>query len=177
MIARGLRRLVRRFAREEGTATVEFVILFPVFMVLTVSAIEMGVLTLRQAMIERGVDLTVRNLRVGTWHDPSADDVKHAICNGAAIIPNCLNVIHLELRPISTTTWQVPSAAPTCVDRTSDVKPVVNYTPGKRNELMLLRACVVVSPMFAHYGLAANLPLDSSGGYHLIASTAFVNEP
>jgi hypothetical protein len=87
-------------------------------------------------------------------------------------------VIHVELTPISTADWVVPSPdSIQCVDRTHKVDPIVNFTQGQRNEFMLLRACAVFDPMFPTYGIGSKLPVDSSGAYHLIASTAFVNEP
>ena len=175
---RALRRWLGRLARaEDGTATIEFVLIFPVFMVLTVTGIEMGVLTLRQVMLERGVDITVRALRVGSMQEPTFDKVKTAICRASLIIPDCSDTVHLELTPISTDSWAVPSGQVSCVDRSSEIDPIVNFVPGMRNEFMLLRACAVFSPMFPTFGLAPKLPLDASGGYRLIASTSFVNEP
>jgi hypothetical protein len=178
---RALAKRLRRFRRrDDGTATIEFVILFPVFMVLTVSAVEMGILTLRQVMLERGIDITVRALRIGTMSNPTFGQVKQAICANALIIPNCVNVLHLELTPISTSAWAVPAASVSCVDRTEDIDPLINVEQidsGERNEFMLMRACSVFDPMFPNYGLGPKLPVDSSGGYRLIASTSFVNEP
>lgn len=177
MIRSLLARLRRAVRRDDGNATIEFVIIFPVFMVLTVAGIEMGILTLRQVMLERGVDITVRSLRIGLMDNPTFESVRAEICRNSLIIPNCADVLHLELTPISTDTWAVPTAAVTCVDRTDDVDPIVNFSQGQRNEFMLLRACSVFDPMFPNFGLGPELPLDSSGGYRLIASTSFVNEP
>ena len=176
-MTRALRRLALALRREDGTATIEFVILFPIFIVLMVTGVEMGVLTLRQVMLERGVDITVRALRVGAMTNPDFNKVKTSICNNSLIIPNCASVVHLELTPVSTATWSVPTGVTSCVDRTGQVAPVVNFDPGQRNEFMLIRACAVFNPMFPTFGLAPKLPIDGSGGYHLIASTSFVNEP
>jgi hypothetical protein len=175
-----LSRLRRFRRRQSGSATVEFVILFPIFISLAVSAVEMGILTLRQVMLERGIDITVRALRIGTMVDPQFGEVKSAICASAMIIPNCVDVLHLELTPISLTDWAVPSTQVECVDRTEEMDPLINLeqiSSGERNEFMLMRACAVFDPMFPNYGLGPKLPLDDSGGYMLIASTSFVNEP
>lgn len=172
-----IRRLGRFLRREDGTATIEFILLFPVFMMLTVTGVEMGVLSLRQVMLERGVDMTVRDLRVGSMTDPTFAKVRASICDNAKIIPNCTSSLHLELRPISTADWAVPATAATCVDRTSEIAPIVEFTPGLRNAFMLMRACSVFDPLFPTFGLAPHLPLDASGGYRIIASTSFVNEP
>ncbi|MCR8723678.1 TadE/TadG family type IV pilus assembly protein [Frigidibacter sp. ROC022] len=174
---RALRNLRRLARREDGTATIEFVILFPIFMILAVTGVEMGVLTLRQVMLERGVDITVRALRVGSMTDPTFESVRDAICANSLIIPDCAETLHLELTPISTDNFTVPETAVTCVDRTHEVEPIVNFTQGQRNAFMLLRACAVFDPMFPTYGLGPDLPTDASGGYRIIASTSFVNEP
>jgi hypothetical protein len=180
-MTRSLISRLRRFSRRQtGTATVEFVILFPIFISLAVSAVEMGILTLRQVMLERGIDLTVRSLRIGTMVNPTFGEVKTAICDNAMIIPNCIDVLHLELTPISTDSWTVPTVGVTCVNRTEDIDPLINanqINSGARNEFMLMRACSVFDPMFPNYGLGPKLPTDESGGYRLIASTSFVNEP
>jgi Flp pilus assembly protein TadG len=177
MIRATLDRLRRFWRREDGTATIEFLILFPVFMAMTVTGVEMGVLSLRQVMLERGVDVTVRALRVGTMENPTFVKVRDSICDNAMIIPDCAGSLHLELRTISTANWTLPATAVTCVDRTSAIEPIVEFTSGQRNAFMLLRACAVFDPMFPTFGLSPRLPLDSSGGYRIIASTSFVNEP
>ena len=61
---RFLRRIAGFRDREEGSATIEMVILFPVFMVLFVSSFELGTVMLRQTMLDRSVDMTVRELRL-----------------------------------------------------------------------------------------------------------------
>lgn len=177
MIRATLRRLRQLWRREDGTATIEFLILFPVFIVLTVTGVEMGVLGLRQVMLERGVDITVRALRIGSLTNPTFVKVRDSICANSLIIPNCAESVHLELQPISTASWAVPTTAVTCVDRTHEIEPIVNFASGQRNAFMLLRACSVFDPMFPNFGLSPRLPLDSSGGYRIVASTAFVNEP
>lgn len=174
---RALAQLKRFLRGEEGVASVEFSLIFPVFLVLTVTGVEMGVLILRQIMLERGVDITVRELRIGSLLNPSFETVRNEICRNAGIIPDCANTLHIELTQISTETWATPQAAAGCVDRTGKVDPVVNFTPGQRNGYMLLRACSVFDPMFPTFGLGPNLPLDESGGYRIVAASAFVNEP
>ena len=52
MTLRRLGRFLRRFRRrEDGNPTVEFVVVFPVFMILMVSAVESGLLMTRQMML------------------------------------------------------------------------------------------------------------------------------
>ena len=169
---------LRRLRRDDGTATIEFVILFPLFIILMISGVEAGMLMTRQMMLERGLDLTMRSVRLGTLAEPTHDNVKALICKNAIIIPNCMDVVQLELREVDTLAWNVPLQGNSCVDRTRPMNPaVLNFDPGARNTLMMVRACAVFDPMFPATGLGVHLPKDASGGYRLIATSGFVNEP
>ncbi|WP_380054231.1 TadE/TadG family type IV pilus assembly protein [Falsihalocynthiibacter sp. SS001] len=174
-----MRRLLRRFAKSEaGTATIEFVILFPFIAMFLFGSIEIGVLKVRHVMLERAVDMSVRDLRLGTWNPPTHDELKEKICRLAAIIPSCLDVILIELRPVSTVTWAPLGTATNCVDRGEEVNPYTEFDGGQQNEMMLVRACVIVDPFFKSSELALELPQhDSDGGYALASVSAFVNEP
>ncbi len=175
---RAISRTLRRFGRRDaGSATVEFVILFPVFIVLMISGIEAGVLMTRQMMLERGLDITMRALRLDQIPNPTHDKVKAMICQHAVIIPDCENVVQLELSRVDTTTFEMPLGSRQCVDRTGNIAPVITFTAGARSELMMVRACAVFDPMFPATGLGLHLPRDASGGYALIATSGFVNEP
>ncbi len=48
---------------------------------------------------------------------------------------------------------------------------------GTSNEMMLIRACVMLDPIFPTTGMGFHLPMDGTGAYALVSSTAFVNEP
>ena len=175
---RAIHQALSRFRRRQsGNATIEFVILFPVFMIMVVSGFEAGMLLTRQMMLERGLDVAMRAVRLGVWTEPTHEIVKKAICDAAIIIPNCQTAIQIEMREVSTTAWNVPLMGNSCVDRRATIDPVLNYVPGGRNQLMMVRVCAVFDPMFPATGLAVSLPLDASGGYRLIATSAFVNEP
>jgi len=65
----------------------------------------------------------------------------------------------------------------TCVDRSADVQPVLEFDSGAANEMMLVRVCAVFDPFFPTTGLAAQMSLDSTGAYALVATSAYVNEP
>lgn len=178
-IALRLRSWLSRFRRaEDGTATVEFVLVVPGFLLLMAGAAETGFLMAREAMLQRGVDLAVRELRLGTGNVTNVEDLKDYICRGATILPDCANAIRVELSPIDTVQW-TPTAPlqGDCVDRTEQLTPAQNYTRGTENELMVIRVCVIFDPIFPNYGIGQRLPTDESGGYALVAFGAFVNEP
>jgi hypothetical protein len=175
-----LRARLSGFRRADpGTATIEFCILFPVFMMLIISGVETGVLMSRQLMLERGLDLTMRAVRLGSMGNPTHDAVRDDICKNAVIIPNCEQSLMLEMAEVDTADWMVPLAGNRCIDRTADINvpDEPNFTAGERNKLMMVRACSVFDPMFPGAGIGARLPRDASGGYRLMATSGFMNEP
>ncbi len=178
IVLRAAGRALRRGARrEDGSSTIEFVFYFPLFFAVLASSIEAGIFMSRQVMLERAVDISLRSLRLGTMEDPSANALRDAICDETVIIRNCREVLLLELRRIDTTTWDGLETPASCIDRNEEIQPVTQFTPGTDNELMMVRACVVVDPIIPTSGLAMALPRDASGGYRLLASSVFVNEP
>ncbi len=167
----------RRTKQEDGNATIEFVILFPVVMFLFLSAFEIGIFLTRAVLLDRAVDINVRTLRLGTMSPMTSEELKRRICNDALIFPDCMNAMMVELVPISTDTWSFPAEQITCVNRDEDIQPVVEFTPGTENEIMLVRACAVLDPFFSTTPFVMEMPLDASGGYAISAASAFVNEP
>lgn len=173
-----MRRWLKAKARDEnGAATIPFVIFLPFFMLMIMSSLEMGVVMLRHVMLERALDISVRDLRLGIWTSPNHDEFKRVVCRRAGIIPNCMNVLLVELRPVSTDTWQPLSSGPTCVDRAEEINPPPPFAPGVGDEFMLIRACAKFDPIFPTSGLGFQLPKDNTGAYALVSSSAFVNEP
>ena len=169
--------LLKRFKRdEEASATVEFVLLVPMVMWIVFSVIEAGWLSTQQTMLNRGLNLAVRDLRLGRRNNPTADDIKADICNYAGILRDCLNSLSLELVTIGN---PIGGAAAVCVDRSSPIAPVVSFEPGSHidQDIMVARACYVVDPLIPGAGFGAALPKDSTGGFHMVAFSAFMNEP
>ena len=58
------RRLAWLRGCEEGSATVEFVIIFPAIMMLLLMSVEVGVMMARGMMLDRGIDVSMRTLRL-----------------------------------------------------------------------------------------------------------------
>ncbi len=176
---------IRQWMRrgDDGNVTIEFVLVFPVFLIIFLSAFEAGILMTRQVMLERALDITVRDLRLGFLPTPGLSEaeahleLKATICSRSLIIPDCGNAILLEMRPVSRLTWEPLNNVATCVDRSESVQPATVFRAGAQNEMMILRACSVFEPVFPSTGLGMRLPKDGNGDYALLATTAFVNEP
>lgn len=169
--------ICRKVREEDGTATIPFIIFLPFFMLLVMSSLEMGTVMLRHVMLERALDMSVRDLRLGDLPGITHEDFKRLVCNRAGVIPDCMNVLLVELRPVSTQTWEPLASGPVCVDRAEPIKPVTTFDPGKGDEMMLIRACAKFDPIFPTSGLGSRLPKDNTGAYALVAATAYVNEP
>ena len=173
------KRFLRKFARaEDGTGTLEFVIVFPVIFSLFLMSLEISILTLRQVMLERAVELAVRDVRIGKIPDPSHAQLIEAICDRASAMPKCRQDLQLEMIIEDVYAWGGGVNGPVrCIDRAEDVQPLVQFVNGGNNNLMILQACMLFDPMFSSIGVGAVIPKVSGNAYGLIAKSAFVMEP
>ncbi|HBZ43085.1 MAG TPA: pilus assembly protein TadE [Maritimibacter sp.] len=164
--------------REEGNATIEFVILFPAVMTLFLSSFEVSVMLLRSVLLEKSLDTTVRELRLGIMNPSTAAELKSTLCERAPILPECAQTMKVELVVVPTNTWTLPSGNIQCVDRDAGINPVTGVTFGQANDVMIVRACAKVDPFFSTTPWVMDLiPLDTSGQYAVVAASTFVNEP
>ena len=169
---------IRRFGRDEdGNATVEFAVLFPFFIFMFCAAVELGMITFRHSMLERGLDLAVRDVRLTTGANFQHDDIKDMTCEYAGFLPDCDSQLHLEMQPLDMRNFSAPSRDARCMDITQVANPIRQFSNGQQNQLMVLRACYVFSPVFPLTGLGRHLDWDGSGNAWMIATSAFVQEP
>lgn len=175
---RPLRQALARFRRaEEGHATIEFAITFPSMLFLLLSGVELGMMSIQHASLERALDLTVRDIRLGTGSAPQHNEIKDLICERAGYISDCKGTLRLEMVLVDPRNWTSLSADADCIDASKPVEPVRSFTNGMDNELMVLRACAKVKPVFPTTGLGKNVVKDGDGAYALLSSTVFVQEP
>lgn len=174
-------RLWRSARRENGTASMEFVLVVPAVLMLFMASIEAGVLMTRFIMLEQALDMTMRDLRLGKITAASSAEmyvkIKDEVCKRTIMLKDCETTINLELQPVSTTTWSFPTSRVGCINRADNIKPPINFNPGAAHQVMLVRVCVPQDAVFPTTGIGLNLPKDSGGAYGLVAASAFVNEP
>ncbi|MEY2961683.1 MAG: hypothetical protein RLZ60_1513 [Pseudomonadota bacterium] len=174
----GLMRPLSRFARDDrGTATVEFALIFPVYIILLLSAFESGMLMTRQVMLERGLEMAMRDVRIGAMSPVTHDTLKNAICNNAGIIPNCADALKIEMRRVDLLNWTNLPAAADCIDRNDPAAPLVAFQQGGANQMVVVRACALFDPVFPTLGLGAQIPRETGNEYALVSRSAFVREP
>lgn len=176
MMAR-LTTFICRFNRDEdGNAVVEFALLVPIFIFFMMAAVEVGMMSIRNTMLERGLDQTVRWIRLNTGAAPTHAQLKQMIC-AQEVVPDCMDNLHLEMVRRDIRNWQDLPSDLACTDRSLEVQPMANLSFGMDNELMILRACAKYAPIFPSTWFTAELTLDEAGDAHLVAMTAFVQEP
>ena len=174
-------RLPIRFARfassRRGGATVEFVIVFPMFLLLFLVCFETSMLFTRQLMLERALDLTMRDVRLSTGETFPAVILRRSICERALILPACDDSLALEITRVDRSTYATPSSAAACVDRGDGAEAPDTIQDGSPDEMMLVRACFTVAPFFPTIGLGLELVRDTNGEMQLTTASAFVQEP
>ncbi|MFO7919891.1 pilus assembly protein [Rhodobacteraceae bacterium W635] len=173
----GLSHIFRFARREDANATVEFVIVFPVIIMLFIAAFETSMLLTRQVMLERTLDQSVRHLRLTTGLSVTHDEIRENICDNTVVLNNCTETLVLDLRPIDQETYALPDYHTMCLGQDGEVHPANRFNPGGQNELMLIRACARVDRILPISGLGLQLTRDDAGAIHVTAATIFVNEP
>lgn len=171
-----LKDLTRRFLKDTGGGpTIEFVILFPGVIYFIFLFSEVAVLTARTALLKRGVMTAVTPLRLGDPFDELA--FRNSICDGALFIVDCADSLMVEIQPIEGTSFS-NSGPFNCINNVDpDIQPAPILNPGQPKEIMLVRACLLVNPLFPGSGLGASLAQQHNGEYAIVATTAFMNEP
>jgi hypothetical protein len=185
-----LRSTLQRFRRDDsGVVTVEFVLIFPIFFSIFLMTYESGMISLRHVMLERGVDVTVRDIRIGQLVDPSLADLRTSICDVAGIIPDCEAQLQVELLPNDLRNWTTVNGTVQCVDRGDPGSTPDKITNGGNNELMFLRACARIDPILPSSAIGKNkislsaaieasgTSTAAAGSYALVSTAAFVIEP
>ncbi len=172
-----MRKFLNKFRKNtDGNATVEFTVVFPFLMFLILMIFEIGWFATRNVLLERGVDIVVRELRLAAIPDLSHDNLKARICEESTILADCDRDMILELVQLDLND-AYPQNQPNCIDRTGEVDPTISFNPGAAQSIMFVRACMIVDPIFPGLGITLGMRPDSSGGYQMVAYSAFMNEP
>ena len=172
-------RLFHLWRDESGVATIEFLFALPVLLVIFMASFESGLMMTRSIMLEQSLDMVMRELRLGKYVAPDANLLKTEICKRTVMFNNCAANLMIDLQKVSTTTWALPTNATSCVNNNAAIQPPVAPVFGQQNDLMLVRACIVVDAMFPLTGLGLSLTRTTAngGGYEIVAVSAFANEP
>ena len=178
---------LRRFLGDEtGTASIEFCFIIPIIMTIFMASIESSMYMARHAMLERSVDIVVRDIRLGNYDSLTHAELKAEICSGGMVgksVQTCIDSMLIWMQPINTATFAMIAPPRGCVDRSEPIDPLVQPTGsefafGRDNEIMLMRICLKEKPMFPTTAIgAAMIEGETDGHYALLTTTVFVNEP
>lgn len=169
--------MIRFVRKEDGALAIEFMMLLPMFLFVFMSSVESGILLARQVMLERGVDIAVRELRLNTGTNFTRAQIEDIICANAFFIGDCRKTVLLELRRVDDSSWGLLGRETTCVERGKDIDvPSDFFRPGQENEMMLIRACAIFNPLFPTTGLGLRIA-KVDGAYRMVAKSVFVHEP
>ncbi|MDJ0639741.1 MAG: TadE/TadG family type IV pilus assembly protein [Paracoccaceae bacterium] len=176
-------RLLKFKRREDGSATIEFVFLFPLFMSIFLMGFESGYYMVRGVMLERGLDIATREVRLGNGRVPQLAAFKELVCMNMVVLPDCRDELQIEMKtiPIAPGGTDEVAGAFKCIDKSVDEDQSVysTYDTGGTNQLVVVRACAVTSPMFPTTGLGLGMTRPETIGqnYALVATNVFVTEP
>lgn len=172
-----MRRLGRRVRNDEnGVVSMEFIIWAPMFFVVFLASVETGFFLVKHVMLERGMDVAMRDVRLGKA--ANRDDIKQTVCERAVIIRDCQSLLTVEMRPVNNTSWSLPlNPGVACIESDETIaRPTFN--PGTENQMVMVRACAIVRPVFPNTWFALKLTrAQGRRGYWLVSSSVFVNEP
>lgn len=175
LVRAGRRR--RRFGRDtKGAAAIEFALLVPILLAIIFSTLEAGWLMVQTIMLDRALDLTVRELRIGSFANPTQEAMRDRICAQAVVLIDCQKTLALELIPI-TSAASYPTDAARCLNRGTTLQPVLRFDAGQRTQTVFVRACYVVEPFTPGLGLGLVLSKDETGAVRLVSKSGFINEP
>lgn len=166
----------RLFSIEDGLATVEFVAMFPAAMLVLFVAGESALTNVKKTNLDRALEMTVRDLRMGLIETPTLGTLRSLMCERMGDPDNCAADLTLELSVRSTmaTNMTVPSLTANCVNIPTEIDPALSYGV---NELILVRACYVVDVIFPTSVGSMTVAEAMGDDHQLVSTTAFVNEP
>ena len=182
-------------ADERGTATIEFVFIIPIILTIFMAAFESSLYMVRYVMLERSVDLVVRDIRLGRLDYmvsmPQAQQhkiLKELICDRSALVESvatCVDSMRIWLQPIDTANFAMVAPPRGCVDRTQPINPLdpgppaTEFALGADNQIMLMKICLKERPIFPTTAISAAMIAggEGDGNYALMTTSVFVNEP
>lgn len=161
--------LHRFFRSKRAAVTAEFVIGFPILFLMFLVTIELTFLMARSTLLQQALEVTMRDVRLGNIVNPTVLELEEEVCSKFSI-PDCDSSMVLEFTQIDRTTFVMPEPQAPCTRRSPEImqaRASEVYFTGTENELMVVRACLVVDTLTPMLGDV----------FEIFARTAFVNEP
>jgi hypothetical protein len=185
-MTRGLREFL---SDDRGTATIEFVLLVPMVLTIFFASFESSFYMIRSVMLERSVDIVVREIRLGTLDNVNHKLLKQRFCETSALVFSvdaCVAKMRVWMQPINTATFSMVTPQRHCMDKSANVNPddpppTGEFAYGSDNDIMLLQICLLEEPLFPTTIVGAALVGANGNGddenYGIVVNSVFVNEP
>ncbi len=179
---------MNRFGRclqdDSGTATIEFLFVFPIIFTIFTASFESSLYMAKYVMFDRGVDIVMRQVRLGNATGLTHQSLKREICKAGLLISSmadCLNKMRIWMQPVNTANFTMAAPPVTCVEQASqlntDEPPANEFAYGTDNDIMLVRICLKEWPIFPTTEVSVQMPRQPDGSVAMIVTTVFVNEP
>ncbi|WP_112308739.1 TadE/TadG family type IV pilus assembly protein [Pseudogemmobacter bohemicus] len=186
------RRLRHLWHCEDGVANIELAFCIPVLLMLFMASMEAGLFMVRSAMLERGLDLAMRDYRLGRMRSMDYEEIRFRVCQFTLAVADCPTNLKVWIEPVNTNTtpWTLPGRQTNasgdrdyfCGNRNQDI---VAPVPGRvapefaaQNQIMLIRVCALEDPIFPSTYFSQRLTRDSiTGRYAISTATVVVTEP
>ena len=173
------RKIKALFGNEEGVTAVEFALVGPIMLGMIFSAIELGLLLTKIALLDNATGQISRTIYTGAASNGvvTQKQLVDEICYTISIIDDgCSENLAIELTPI-TDFHSIPNTGAACIDSDEPIKPTVNYDPGASNNIVYMRVCLTSQVYTPGIGFGLQLPKTGNGKIQIVSSLAFSNEP
>lgn len=175
-----MHRSITDFIRNNrGAAAIEFAIVGPVYLVLALSTMEVGLILTKDVLLDNAMIDASKYVYVGAAQSGAVDqeDLEAFICDRMDIVmQDCENNLALELINMSSFNQTIDHSAP-CRDSATEIEPVVQFNPGTSGDIMFIRACLTTDVILPGVGMGLALSKTETGRYQIVSQTAFLNEP
>lgn len=146
------------------------------------SSFDAYILLTRQVMLERAVDIVVRDIRLEKPKTQTQRQLTSRICERGRILPDCRQNLLVEMTEIEAPLYAMLETEAPCVNQLTSIVPPANLTANRTGKMILLRACYSVEPalplavLTVNRTLPSNLVNNEDGTIRMVTSTAFVVE-
>ena len=166
----------RRWGRSvSGVTAIEFALISPVFFVLLVGILEVGLMYLAQVDLQNAINNASRTIRTGQVQaqNLSSSAFRTQICSKVSALMNCGAKLQVDVQSFATFA-NGSYSTPLNADGTLN-QSLTNFTPGGASKIVLVRA---LYPWPVSTPLLTPFLVNMAGNSHLIVATAaFRNEP
>lgn len=162
-----------------GATAVEFALIGPVFIALIFSAIEMGLLLTKKALLENAASSISRDIYTGAAAGGGLTqaELQETVCDTLSLLDStCEDNLAIELTPIANF-QAIPTSEVPCIDSGASINPVVGFNPGAGNSIVYMRICLSTNVYTPGIGLGLELPRTPTGKFEVVSALAFANEP